>query len=123
MVTKKSKGLGRGLEALLGPKVHEPAAGSAADDTPHTLKLTQMVAGEYQPRTRMDEGSLNELASSIAAQGLVQPIIVRPLGVGASTPYEILGGVAAGERVVTEGAWAVHLTKLTPTTTNHNHTH
>ena len=79
MVTKKSKGLGRGLEALLGPKVHEPAAGSAADDTPHTLKLTQMVAGEYQPRTRMDEGALYELAESIKAQGIIQPILVRRL--------------------------------------------
>ena len=93
MVTKKSKGLGRGLEALLGPKVHEPAAGSAADDTPHTLKLTQMVAGEYQPRTRMDEGALYELAESIKAQGIMQPILVRRLEQGENQgKYEIIAG-------------------------------
>ena len=93
MVTKKSKGLGRGLEALLGPKVHEPAAGSAADDTPHTLKLTQMVAGEYQPRTRMDEGALYELAESIKAQGIMQPILVRQLKDGDNQgKYEIIAG-------------------------------
>ncbi len=92
MVTKKSKGLGRGLEALLGPKVHESAAGSA-DDTPHTLKLTQMVAGEYQPRTHMDEGALYELAESIKAQGIMQPILVRRLDKGENQgKYEIIAG-------------------------------
>ena len=92
MVTKKSKGLGRGLEALLGPKVQESAAGSAGD-TPHTLKLTQMVAGEYQPRTRMDEGALYELAESIKVQGIMQPILVRRLDKGENQgKYEIIAG-------------------------------
>ncbi len=75
MVTKKPRGLGLGLEALLGPKVKdEPAVG-----TPTSLRLTQLQPGRYQPRTRMDEGSLYELAESIKSQGVMQPILVRPL--------------------------------------------
>src|SRR5215203_1207919 len=84
MVTKKPKGLGRGLEALLGPKVAE--AGDAAADAsgsnpglPASLMLGDMVPGMYQPRTRMDEGALYELAESIKAQGIMQPILVRRL--------------------------------------------
>ncbi len=83
MVTKKSKGLGRGLEALLGPKVEDvPAlAGSTASPgLPASLFLGDMVPGQYQPRTRMDEGALYELAESIKAQGIMQPILVRQLG-------------------------------------------
>ena len=85
MVTKKLKGLGRGLEALLGPKVSESAAAdglaSNADlaGAPSVLRVTEMVAGMYQPRTRMDEGALYELAESIKAQGIMQPILVRRL--------------------------------------------
>jgi ParB family chromosome partitioning protein len=83
MVTKKLKGLGRGLEALLGPKVDESQAIAplAADGTalPSTLLLTDIVAGQYQPRTRMDEGALYELAESIKSQGIMQPILVRRL--------------------------------------------
>ena len=76
MVTKKPKGLGMGLEALLGPKVVDaPAADTslATQTTPSTLLLADMVAGVYQPRTRMDEGALYELAESIKAQGIMQP--------------------------------------------------
>ena len=59
MATKKPKGLGLGLEALLGPKVSDaPAAAPAAASAPSTLKLAQLQPGKYQPRTRMDEGSL-----------------------------------------------------------------
>ena len=68
MVTKKLKGLGMGLEALLGPKVKEAINldGSAATpDLPNTLLLDDLVAGQYQPRTHMDEGALYELAESI----------------------------------------------------------
>jgi ParB family transcriptional regulator, chromosome partitioning protein len=88
MVTKKPKGLGLGLEALLGPKVIDTGP-AAADGSPHTLKLTQLQPGKYQPRTRMDEGSLYELAESIKAQGVMQPILVRPLG---PNRYEIIAG-------------------------------
>jgi ParB family chromosome partitioning protein len=81
MVTKKPKGLGLGLEALLGPRVKESgeAAPSGLEGVPHTLQLDRLQPGKYQPRTRMDEGSLYELAESIKAQGVMQPILVRPL--------------------------------------------
>jgi len=88
MVTKKPKGLGLGLEALLGPKVNDTPA-TVSDGVPHTLKLAQLQPGKYQPRTRMDEGSLYELAESIKAQGIMQPVLVRPIGPGR---YEIIAG-------------------------------
>ena len=92
MVTKKPKGLGRGLEALLGPKVAD-APLQAETGTPHQLRLDQMVAGMYQPRTRMDEGALYELAESIKAQGIMQPILVRQLTEGDNAgKYEIIAG-------------------------------
>ena len=79
MVTKKPKGLGRGLEALLGPKLDDIASTPATTDVPSILHLNDMVPGTYQPRTRMDEGALYELAESIRAQGIMQPILVRRL--------------------------------------------
>ena len=95
MVTKKPKGLGRGLEALLGPKVAEPAeqAQAAAAGLPSALALDDLVPGMYQPRTRMDEGALYELAESIKAQGVMQPILVRRLASGEHAgKYEIIAG-------------------------------
>jgi ParB family transcriptional regulator, chromosome partitioning protein len=105
MVTKRPKGLGRGLEALLGPTFDENAATNAANlaaakaaemanpGTPSTLMLTDLVAGQYQPRTRMDEGALYELAESIKAQGIMQPILVRRLTSGPNEgKYEIIAG-------------------------------
>jgi ParB family chromosome partitioning protein len=99
MVTKKPKGLGRGLEALLGPKVEDRARADGADDSganagqPASLRLADMVPGMYQPRTRMDEGALYELAESIKAQGIMQPILVRKLGAGDNAgKYEIIAG-------------------------------
>ena len=91
MVTKKPKGLGLGLEALLGPRVRnaDEVAAAAADAAPHVLKLALLQTGKYQPRTRMDEGSLYELAASIKSQGVMQPILVRPLEGGL---YEIIAG-------------------------------
>ncbi len=82
MVTKKFKGLGRGLEALLGPAAQTEAPSGGADagpGQPASLLLSDMVPGQYQPRTRMDEGALYELAESIKAQGIMQPILVRRL--------------------------------------------
>ena len=80
MVTKKPKGLGRGLEALLGPKLDDGGhTDLAAQDLPSTLTLGDLVPGVYQPRTRMDEGALYELAESIRTQGIMQPILVRRL--------------------------------------------
>lgn len=99
MVTKKPKGLGRGLQALLGPTVSESANvlenGSEANSPglSASLRLSDMVAGQYQPRTRMDEGALYELAESIKAQGIMQPILVRRLSSGANDgKYEIIAG-------------------------------
>ena len=77
MVTTKPKGLGRGLDALLGPAAPAPDAAATAAGTPMMLALDEMGPGQYQPRTRMDEGALYELAESIKAQGIMQPILVR----------------------------------------------
>jgi ParB family chromosome partitioning protein len=95
MVTKKPKGLGLGLEALLGPRVKEPGVESAdnAVGGPHSLQLDRLRPGKYQPRTRMDEGSLYELAESIKAQGVMQPVLVRPI-------EDKLFEIIAGERRV-----------------------
>ena len=95
MVTKKPKGLGRGLEALLGPTAGESSADAlpAAPGLPASLMLADIVPGQYQPRTRMDEGALYELAESIKAQGIMQPILVRKLAKGANSGrYEIIAG-------------------------------
>ena len=106
MVTKKPKGLGRGLEALLGPKVSETVgpdtinfnneanpSSATSPGLPASLRLVDMVAGQYQPRTRMDEGALYELAESIKQQGIMQPILVRRLTSGTNDgKYEIIAG-------------------------------
>ena len=89
MVTKKPKGLGLGLEALLGPQVRDAERAQSGDDRPSVLPLAQLQPGRYQPRTRMDEGSLYELAESIRSQGIMQPVLVRPLAGGR---YEIIAG-------------------------------
>ena len=83
MVTKKPKGLGRGLEALLGPSVTTSAQDTSPSGGTGELALSDLVPGMYQPRTRMDEGALYELAESIRAQGIMQPILVRRLSEGA----------------------------------------
>src|SRR5690606_22907341 len=95
MAPKKPKRLGRGLGALLGAdagvigtlgnKAEAPEA-----QLPTKLSVKSLKAGKYQPRTRMDEGALGELAESIRTQGIMQPILVRPLGQAGS--YEIIAG-------------------------------
>ncbi len=91
MATSKRKGLGMGLEGLLGPTVQD--APSSESGLPTTLPLADMVPGQYQPRTRMDEGALYELAESIRAQGIMQPILVRRLTDGVNQgKYEIIAG-------------------------------
>jgi ParB family chromosome partitioning protein len=94
MVTKKPKGLGRGLDALLGADTHsldQVGQATALASAPSTLRIAQLQAGKYQPRTRMDEGALAELADSIRAQGIMQPILVRPLD-ALKGQYEIIAG-------------------------------
>ena len=78
----KPKGLGRGLDALLG-------GDEAPRDSLLTLSVARIHPGRYQPRTRMDEQALAELAASIRAQGLMQPLLVRPLDRG---DYELIAG-------------------------------
>jgi len=80
----KPKGLGRGLDALLGDA---PRAASA--DSVNTLPISSLRPGKYQPRTQMDQDALQALAASIKAQGVMQPILVRPVGDGA---HEIIAG-------------------------------
>jgi ParB family chromosome partitioning protein len=81
----KLKGLGRGLDALLATEEEDTPATSG---TLRTLATGQLRPGRYQPRTRMDEASIAELAESIKAQGVLQPILVRSIGDG----YEIIAG-------------------------------
>ncbi len=95
MATRKPKGLGRGLDALLGADstaIDSLGRPPVPDAPPSSLKVSQLQAGKYQPRTRMDEGALNELADSIRTQGIMQPILVRPLGSGKAAKYEIIAG-------------------------------
>ncbi len=84
----KKKGLGRGLEALLGGSANITEA-VKIEGALNTLTLDKLQAGKYQPRTRMDEGALQELAASIRAQGVMQPILVRPVG---TDRFEIIAG-------------------------------
>jgi len=81
---KRTKGLGRGLDALLGGD-----SGEASERAPLSLSIAQLRTGKYQPRTRMQPEALAELADSIRQQGVIQPILVRPLG---SNQYEIIAG-------------------------------
>jgi ParB family chromosome partitioning protein len=82
----KPKGLGRGLDALLGGDT-PPAR--ATGDALTTLPIAALQPGKYQPRSRMDQEALNALAASIKAQGVMQPILVRPLAGGT---HEIIAG-------------------------------
>lgn len=86
----KKRGLGRGLEALLGPSAATPPPLEAQPgDTLKRLPVKQLQPGKYQPRRTMDDDKLKELAESIKAQGVVQPIVVRQLG---KDKYEIVAG-------------------------------
>ncbi|HEU4708373.1 MAG TPA: ParB/RepB/Spo0J family partition protein [Methylophilaceae bacterium] len=80
----KTKGLGRGLDALLSGDND-----SAASDVLQTVEIGKLQPGKYQPRTQMDQESLASLAASIKAQGVMQPILVRAVG---SDRYEIIAG-------------------------------
>jgi ParB family chromosome partitioning protein len=84
----KMRGLGRGLDALLGGDTQSAAP---PGETLTSVALDAIQPGRYQPRTRMDESALAELADSIRAQGLMQPILVRPLH-GGKGGYEIIAG-------------------------------
>ncbi len=82
-MVKPNKGLGRGLDALLSGDIKEQG------DVLSEMKIGQLKPGKYQPRSRMDTASLNELAASIKAQGVMQPILARALPDGS---HEIIAG-------------------------------
>ena len=92
----KKRGLGRGLEALLGPKVaaETPPLEALPGEALRRLPIAQLQPGKYQPRTGMDAAKLGELAESIRAQGVIQPIVVREIGApkNGKTQYEIIAG-------------------------------
>jgi|LSQX01.3.fsa_nt_gb ParB family chromosome partitioning protein len=111
---RQAKGLGRGLSALLGDDVGlaQVIRGDAVVDSattvsvatektavidgnsinsPNTLNLKQLKAGKYQPRTRMEQEKLKELADSIVREGIMQPLLVRPI-TGGEDKYEIIAG-------------------------------
>jgi ParB family chromosome partitioning protein len=85
MVAIKKKGLGRGLEALLGEKAQKESSSAEINRLP----LTALQAGKYQPRQKMAAGALQELAESIREQGVMQPLLVRLVAPG---KYEIIAG-------------------------------
>ncbi|WP_447586719.1 ParB/RepB/Spo0J family partition protein [Pseudoxanthomonas mexicana] len=90
MSAPKKRGLGRGLEALLGPKAAEtPPPEAQPGEALRTLPVQQLQPGKYQPRMQMDASKLTELAESIKAQGVIQPIVVRELSPGR---FEIVAG-------------------------------
>ena len=92
------KRLGRGLDALLSkPAARTPAAttddGPTGEDTLRQLPVELLQRGQYQPRVDMRQDSLDDLAASIKAQGVVQPIVARPIsGKGSEQRYEIVAG-------------------------------
>jgi ParB family chromosome partitioning protein len=96
MTVAKKRGLGRGLEALLGPKAAAETVPLEAQpgEALRNLPVTQLQPGRYQPRTGMDQGKLAELAESIRAQGVIQPIVVRQVDAdkGGAARYEIIAG-------------------------------
>ncbi len=102
MATKKSKGLGRGLDALFLDGTDFAETVPDLPGFPRVLSLNALQAGKYQPRTRMDEGALAELAASIKTQGVMQPILVRPVsakeGQKSGSDQEIKFEIIAGER-------------------------
>ncbi|HST44655.1 MAG TPA: ParB/RepB/Spo0J family partition protein [Luteimonas sp.] len=87
----KKRGLGRGLEALLGPSAAAaaPVLEATQHDALRTLPIDSLAPGKYQPRRAMDPDRLTELAESIKAQGVIQPIVVRQLP---DRTYEIIAG-------------------------------
>ena len=93
----RKRGLGRGLDALLGPHggAPQPAAvpapeTPAADGLLRAIPVDLIQRGRYQPRLRLDEAALAELAASIKAQGVVQPVVVR--AIGSSGRFELIAG-------------------------------
>jgi len=95
MAQKNTKGLGRGLDALFALPPRTPQNTATDVEMPAALALDCMAPGPWQPRTRMDEAALHALAQSIRAQGIMQPVLVRPRAAAPppdAPPYEIIAG-------------------------------
>ncbi|HTL14489.1 MAG TPA: ParB/RepB/Spo0J family partition protein, partial [Thermomonas sp.] len=95
MSAPKKRGLGRGLEALLGPKAaaEAPALEATPGDALRLLPIDALTPGKYQPRRAMDPAKLAELAESIRAQGVIQPVVVREIDRDkGGKVYEIIAG-------------------------------
>ncbi len=96
-MSARKRGLGRGLDALLATQSNQTATPESAEQVPATeaqaglvkLPIEQLQPGKYQPRKDMSPDALEELASSIKTQGVIQPIVVRPI---AENSYEIIAG-------------------------------
>ncbi len=87
MASRKEKGLGRGWSALMGDDVLPDEGGS--ENRIDQVDISSLHSGRYQPRTKMDDASLAELAESIRAEGIISPVIVRPVG---GAQFEIIAG-------------------------------
>lgn len=88
-MTAKKRGLGRGLDALLGGSVGSAAEAAESEGELRNLKVSMIQAGKYQPRHVFEDDKLEELAASIKSQGLIQPVVVRSIGKGR---YELIAG-------------------------------
>lgn len=94
MATRKPKGLGRGLDSLLGEdSAAITSIGKSIENGLQEIAISKLKSGKYQPRTKMEQVALEELSESIKAQGVIQPILIRPIeGKGKNPQYEIIAG-------------------------------
>lgn len=94
MATKKQKGLGRGLEALLGAdaKALDTLGTNSQSNGLMDMPIEKLQAGRYQPRTQMDTDAIHALAESIRQQGIMQPIIVRSVNTDNGSGFEVIAG-------------------------------
>ena len=88
-MTAKKRGLGRGLDALLGGSVGTAAEAVESEGELRNLKVAAIQAGKFQPRHIFEDDKLEELAASIKSQGLIQPVVVRAIGKGR---FELIAG-------------------------------
>ncbi|MDQ6645754.1 MAG: ParB/RepB/Spo0J family partition protein, partial [Pseudomonadota bacterium] len=89
MAAAKKRGLGRGLDALLGGEDQGSPSVIGQEGELRMLPIQQIQPGKYQPRRHWNDEALDELAASIKAQGLIQPIVVRAIG---KDSYELIAG-------------------------------
>lgn len=86
----KNRGLGRGLDALLS----NDGDNQSSEETSNVIALDKLISGKFQPRKNFNQDTLKELADSIKAQGIIQPILVRMIS---NNQYEIIAGERSGK--------------------------